>query len=74
MAIGSVGPKVAVNITGYELSEKRRRELLPVEREGTIDYSAIEEGRRRISNPTSATTLPHTPTAYAAVTHAGMTG
>ncbi|MFL6337206.1 MAG: POTRA domain-containing protein [Pyrinomonadaceae bacterium] len=47
---GSVGPKVLVNITGYELSEKRRRELLPVEREGTIDYSAIEEGRRRISN------------------------
>jgi outer membrane protein assembly complex protein YaeT len=47
---GSVGPKVVVNVTGYELSEKRRRELLPVEREGTIDYSAIEEGRRRISN------------------------
>ena len=47
---GSVGPKVAVNIVGYELSEKRRRELLPVEREGTIDYSAIVEGERRIRN------------------------
>jgi len=47
---GSVGPKVSVNVTGYELSEKRRRELLPVEREGTIDYSAIVEGERRIRN------------------------
>ncbi len=47
---GSVGPKVVVNVTGYELSEKRRRELLPVEREGTIDYSAIVEGERRIRN------------------------
>jgi outer membrane protein assembly complex protein YaeT len=47
---GSVGPRVAVNVTGYELSEKRRRELLPIEREGTIDYSAIVEGERRIRN------------------------
>jgi outer membrane protein assembly complex protein YaeT len=47
---GSVGPLVKVNVTGYELSEKRRRELLPVEREGTIDYSAIVEGERRIRN------------------------
>lgn len=47
---GSVGPRVTVAVTGYELKEKRRRELLPVEREGTIDYSAIEEGRRRIRN------------------------
>jgi outer membrane protein assembly complex protein YaeT len=47
---GSVGPLVKVNIIGYDLSEKRRRELLPVEREGTIDYSAIVEGERRIRN------------------------
>ncbi|MCA1618539.1 MAG: BamA/TamA family outer membrane protein [Acidobacteria bacterium] len=47
---GSVGPRVKVEVTGYELKEKRRRELLPIEREGTIDYSAIEEGRRRIRN------------------------
>lgn len=47
---GSVGPKVEIKVTGYELSEKRRRELLPVEREGTIDYSAIVEGERRIRN------------------------
>jgi outer membrane protein insertion porin family len=47
---GSVGPKVAVNVVGYELSEERRRDLLPIEREGTIDYSAIVEGARRIRN------------------------
>ena len=47
---GSVGPKVAVRVEGYDLSEKTRRELLPVEREGTIDYAAIVEGARRISN------------------------
>ncbi|HEX8722273.1 MAG TPA: POTRA domain-containing protein [Pyrinomonadaceae bacterium] len=47
---GSVGPLVKVAVEGYELSEKRRRELLPIEREGTIDYSAIEEGRRRLRN------------------------
>jgi outer membrane protein insertion porin family len=47
---GAVGPKVSVEITGYELDEKKRRELLPILREGTIDQSAIEEGARRIRN------------------------
>ncbi|MCA1591164.1 MAG: BamA/TamA family outer membrane protein [Acidobacteria bacterium] len=47
---GSVGPKVEVKITGYELKEKRQRELLPIKREGTIDPSAIVEGARRIRN------------------------
>jgi outer membrane protein assembly complex protein YaeT len=47
---GSIGPKVTVTITDYELSEKRQRELLPVRREGNIDYSAIVEGERRIRN------------------------
>jgi outer membrane protein assembly complex protein YaeT len=47
---GSVGPKVSVQVVGYELSEKTRRDLLPVEREGTIDYAAIVEGARRIRN------------------------
>ncbi|MCA1613163.1 MAG: BamA/TamA family outer membrane protein [Acidobacteria bacterium] len=45
---GAVGPKVKVEVTGYELDEKKQRELLPVRREGTIDQSAIEEGRRRL--------------------------
>lgn len=47
---GTVGPTVNVEIRGYELDEKRRRELLPIMREGSIDYSAIVEGGRRIRN------------------------
>ncbi|MFL6282033.1 MAG: POTRA domain-containing protein [Pyrinomonadaceae bacterium] len=47
---GTVGPKVEVRIEGYDLNEKTRRELLPVEREGTIDFAAIIEGARRIRN------------------------
>jgi outer membrane protein insertion porin family len=45
---GDTGPRVEVEIAGYELSEKRRRELLPVLREGTIEPSAVEEGARRL--------------------------
>jgi outer membrane protein insertion porin family len=45
---GDVGPRVEVAVVGYELSEKRQRELLPVRREGTIEPSAIEEGARRL--------------------------
>src|SRR5205085_5615667 len=47
---GSIGPKVNVKIEGYALSEKTQRTLLPVKREGSIDESAIEEGRRRLLN------------------------
>ncbi|MBC7930998.1 MAG: hypothetical protein H7Z38_10595, partial [Rubrivivax sp.] len=47
---GSIGPRVDVRLEGYELSEKRQRELLPIKREGSIEYSAIVEGERRIRN------------------------
>jgi outer membrane protein insertion porin family len=47
---GVVGPKARVAILNYEMSEKTQRELLPVKREGNIDYSAIIEGARRIRN------------------------
>jgi outer membrane protein insertion porin family len=47
---GSIGPKVVVTTTDYDLREKTRRELLPILREGTIDLSAIEEGARRLRN------------------------
>jgi hypothetical protein len=47
---GAVGPKVDVKITNYELSEKAQHDLLPVKREGNIDYSAIIEGERRMRN------------------------
>src|SRR5215203_3362950 len=47
---GNVGPRVDVVVKNYELSEKEQRELLPVKREGNIDFSAIIEGARRIRN------------------------
>jgi outer membrane protein insertion porin family len=47
---GAVGPKVSVVIKNYEVSDKSQRELLPVLREGNIDFSAIVEGGRRIRN------------------------
>jgi hypothetical protein len=43
-------PKVNVVIKNYEMNEKTQRELLPVKREGNIDFSAIVEGARRIRN------------------------
>jgi len=47
---GVVGPKVSVVIKNYEISDKTQRDLLPVKREGNVDYSAIIEGARRIRN------------------------
>jgi outer membrane protein insertion porin family len=47
---GSVGPRVKVEIKDYDISEKTKRELLPIMREGNIDPSAIVEGERRIRN------------------------
>jgi outer membrane protein insertion porin family len=47
---GVVGPKVSVVIKNYEISEKTQRDLLPVKREGNVDFSAIIEGARRIRN------------------------
>ena len=47
---GTVGPKVNVTVKNYQLSDKTQRDLLPVKREGNIDYSAIVEGARRIRN------------------------
>ncbi|MBA3443053.1 MAG: BamA/TamA family outer membrane protein [Pyrinomonadaceae bacterium] len=47
---GNVGPKIDVKVSGYDISEKTERELLPITREGTIDPSAIAEGERRLRN------------------------
>jgi outer membrane protein insertion porin family len=47
---GGIGPAVTVTIKGYELREKRARELLPIKREGSIDWSVITEGERRLRN------------------------
>jgi outer membrane protein insertion porin family len=48
--VGGIGPKVDVEVRNYELKDKTLRALLPIRREGTIDLSAIEEGKRRLSN------------------------
>jgi len=47
---GSLGPKVSVAVKNYEINEKTQRDLLPVKREGNVDFSAIVEGERRIRN------------------------
>lgn len=47
---GVKGPKVDVQVKNFELNEKTQRELLPVKREGNLDYSAIVEGARRLRN------------------------
>jgi outer membrane protein insertion porin family len=47
---GGVGPKVEVKVNNYDLKDKTLRALLPIKREGNIDLSAIEEGRRRLTN------------------------
>ena len=45
---GQVGPYVEVVFSHYNLNEKKQRELLPITREGNIDYSALQEGGRRV--------------------------
>jgi outer membrane protein insertion porin family len=47
---GKPGPKVEVEFRHYTLSEKKQKELLPVKREGNIDYSVLAEGARRVRN------------------------
>ncbi len=47
---GQVGAKVEVTVDSKEkkVGKSTQKKLLPVKREGTLDYSAIEEGRRRL--------------------------
>lgn len=47
---GKIGPKVEVEFKNYTLSEKKQKELLPIKREGNIDYSVLAEGARRVRN------------------------
>jgi outer membrane protein insertion porin family len=47
---GSPGPKVEVKFKNYTLSDKKQKELLPIMREGNVDYSALQEGARRVKN------------------------
>jgi outer membrane protein insertion porin family len=49
---GEIGAKINVKIEAEKekISEKDLVKLLPIKREGTIDYSAITEGGRRLRN------------------------
>lgn len=49
---GKAGPKVAVTIDEKraKLGDTALTKLLPVKRDGTLDYSAIVEGERRLEN------------------------
>jgi len=54
---GKLGPKVEVTFKNtppednrYKLSDKKQKELLPIKREGNIDYSVLAEGARRVRN------------------------
>lgn len=47
---GNTGPVVKVAFKNLNPSEKKQRELLPLKREGNLDYSVIEEGARRFRN------------------------
>lgn len=47
---GTPGPKVDVKFKNYTLSDKKQKELLPIKREGNVDYSALQEGARRVKN------------------------
>ncbi|REJ75923.1 MAG: hypothetical protein DWQ47_09840 [Acidobacteria bacterium] len=49
---GESGPTVNVTVDSEEekVGDRKKTELLPVLREGTLDYSAIVEGERRLEN------------------------
>ena len=49
---GKAGPKVKVDVITEEGSpgSDTQTRLLPIRRDGTLDFSAIEEGRRRLEN------------------------
>lgn len=42
--------EVEVDVGEEKIGERRQTRLLPVKREGTLDYSAIVEGERRLEN------------------------
>ena len=50
--IGNAGPKVEVTVESEkkDLGASTKRRLLPIVREGTLDYAAIIEGERRLEN------------------------
>jgi outer membrane protein assembly factor BamA len=49
---GNVGPKVNVSVEaeGEKVGSNTQKQLLPVKRDGTLDYAAIVEGERRLED------------------------
>jgi outer membrane protein insertion porin family len=49
---GNVGPKVNVSVEaeGEKVGSSTQKQLLPVKRDGTLDYAAIIEGERRLED------------------------
>lgn len=49
---GQVGAtvKVEVDVDKEKIGSKTQKKLLPIKREGTLDYSAVVEGERRLEN------------------------
>jgi outer membrane protein assembly factor BamA len=49
---GKVGPtvKVTVETEREKIGDKKQTDLLPIRREGTVDFAAIIEGERRLEN------------------------
>jgi outer membrane protein insertion porin family len=45
---GKTGPLVEVSFPNYNLKESQQQKLLPIKREGNLDYSVIDEGARRV--------------------------
>ena len=47
---GKIGPSVEVSFPNYNLKESDQQKLLPIKREGNLDFSVIDEGARRVKN------------------------
>ena len=45
---GKVGPLVEITFLNYDLKESKQQKLLPIKREGNLDYSILDEGARRV--------------------------
>lgn len=46
---GKVGPLVEISFSpNFNLKESKQQKLLPIKREGTLDYSILDEGARRV--------------------------
>ncbi len=45
---GEPGPIVEVTFPNYNLKESKQQKLLPIKREGNLDYSVLDEGARRV--------------------------